>query len=411
MARNTATPMVPALVLLLAGAVGGFSDGFTQPQRGVPQQAAEERYLPLPADPDRGGRLFISKGCIRCHAVRGEGGTTGPDLGRSAFGLNLTEITAAMWNHAPTMGREMQLLGIEKPSFAPGEMSALVAFLYYLNFGDSAGDPERGRVLFESKSCARCHALAGRGSVRGPSLDRLQVYASPVAIAQRMWNHGPQMLETMRQLSIEVPTFTGDELGDLTAYLRATGEIGPRARRFTPPGDARRGQQVFEAKGCVSCHAIMGRGAGIGPDLAEVELGASVTELAARLWNHWPRMWEEIQRLGLAQPLLTEEETADLLAFLYSIHYSGQPGVPQRGATLFVEKGCRRCHGDPGAGGDMGPDLSTSEAARSFQAGVRLLWNHAASMEEHMLTEGLEWPRFTGEEISDLLSYLRRSAR
>ncbi|MBI4246150.1 MAG: hypothetical protein HY614_03080, partial [Candidatus Rokubacteria bacterium] len=36
----------------------------------------------LPGNPLDGSRLFTGKGCLRCHAVHGTGGTTGPDLGR-----------------------------------------------------------------------------------------------------------------------------------------------------------------------------------------------------------------------------------------------------------------------------------------------------------------------------------------
>jgi cytochrome c2 len=50
---------------------------------------------PLIEDPTRGARLFVSKGCERCHALKGEGGKVGPDLGRidlgeTQFGLQQT---------------------------------------------------------------------------------------------------------------------------------------------------------------------------------------------------------------------------------------------------------------------------------------------------------------------------------
>ncbi|MDX1764988.1 MAG: c-type cytochrome, partial [bacterium] len=37
----------------------------------------------FPEDASRGWRLFLSKNCIHCHAIWGQGqGTIGPDLGR-----------------------------------------------------------------------------------------------------------------------------------------------------------------------------------------------------------------------------------------------------------------------------------------------------------------------------------------
>jgi cytochrome c2 len=34
----------------------------------------------IPEDPARGGQLFVSKDCAKCHALKGEGGKIGPDL-------------------------------------------------------------------------------------------------------------------------------------------------------------------------------------------------------------------------------------------------------------------------------------------------------------------------------------------
>lgn len=33
----------------------------------------------LPEDPTKGSRLFVNKGCVRCHSLKGEGGNVGPD--------------------------------------------------------------------------------------------------------------------------------------------------------------------------------------------------------------------------------------------------------------------------------------------------------------------------------------------
>ena len=33
--------------------------------------------ISIPEDPTQGARLFVSKGCVKCHAFKGEGGTDG----------------------------------------------------------------------------------------------------------------------------------------------------------------------------------------------------------------------------------------------------------------------------------------------------------------------------------------------
>ena len=51
-----------------------------------------------------GWNVYAEKGCGRCHAVRGVGGSGGPDLARMQGAKAFFYIGAAMWNHLPKMG-------------------------------------------------------------------------------------------------------------------------------------------------------------------------------------------------------------------------------------------------------------------------------------------------------------------
>jgi mono/diheme cytochrome c family protein len=46
---------------------------------------SKEKVYMFPGDPTDGEKLFASKGCIDCHAVRGKGATIGPDLGKASY--------------------------------------------------------------------------------------------------------------------------------------------------------------------------------------------------------------------------------------------------------------------------------------------------------------------------------------
>src|SRR3989304_5800961 len=97
----------------------------------------------IPGDAKAGMKTFFDKGCIRCHAVLGEGGKSAPDLGRAPAGhLSAAELVAAMWNHAPQMWTRMQEEKVTPPAFNASEMTNLFAFLYSVRSMDEPGDTE-----------------------------------------------------------------------------------------------------------------------------------------------------------------------------------------------------------------------------------------------------------------------------
>ena len=225
-------------------------------------------------DPIRGQRLFVEKGCVPCHAVRGAGGRIGPDLGRKTARGSFYEIAALMWNHSPGMSGKMAEFRIARPSFEENELSDLAAFLYFLNYFDEPGDPRAGKILFVEKQCVRCHRAGGEGGTAGPPLDTIPRDVSPLHIAGALWNHGPSMISSIEASGLEVPKFADTEILDLFAYLRSQG-ARQGTPRFQSPGDPRRGREVFEQKGCGACHPVLGEEPGVGPDLGRMELRGS----------------------------------------------------------------------------------------------------------------------------------------
>ena len=62
-------------------------------------------------------------------------------------------------------------------------------------------------------------------------------------------------------------------------------------------GDPRIGEQTFQQKGCSRCHSVLGSGgAKLAPDLGlQGAAGSSMNELVTQMWNHAPRMWEQLK--------------------------------------------------------------------------------------------------------------------
>ena len=72
--------------------------------------AIEAKEKTFSGDAQVGWDLFREKNCIRCHAVWGQGGEVGPDLGRTrtAGHVSAGQLAGMMWNHVPRMWEKME---------------------------------------------------------------------------------------------------------------------------------------------------------------------------------------------------------------------------------------------------------------------------------------------------------------
>jgi mono/diheme cytochrome c family protein len=188
--------------------------------------SADELFTPT-EDPVAGARLFNAKGCVRCHAVNGVGGSAAPDLGRMARPRSFYDLPAALWNHLPQMAPRLRSLPGEKPYLTPNEMSDLIAFLHGPRPSDEKlpgqpGDPRRGGQLVADKGCLGCHSLLPPGGKTAGSLSRLKGVNSPWTIISSMWNHG-FLMESMTAGTGAWPRLTSAEMADLVTFLRVHG--------------------------------------------------------------------------------------------------------------------------------------------------------------------------------------------
>jgi hypothetical protein len=77
----------------------------------------------------RGRALLVQKGCLKCHALAGEGGRVAPDLVRFREYGNPVPLAASLWNKAPRMLERIDKSGIPFPVFQEGDMRDLLGFL------------------------------------------------------------------------------------------------------------------------------------------------------------------------------------------------------------------------------------------------------------------------------------------
>ncbi len=395
------------------------------------KNGAQGSYF-LPGDPKTGLKIFGEKGCIRCHAVQGEGGRSAPDLARSpAFYASASQLAGEMWNHAPRMWEKMRIEHLPMPRFEPAEMTDLFAFLFSIRSFDEPGDPELGRQVLAGKGCARCHAIRGpaaargaeaRGVVRpatagspqvGPDLHRWAGYRNAVQWAQAMWNHSPEMKQAMARRGMPWPQFQGNDMVNLIAYVR-TQAPAQGGQVYLRPADPVAGKTLFQTKGCAQCHSLPGQRARegkMGPELTGRVMPRTVSQFAGLMWNHAPRMAERMAARGMKPPRFSDKEMADLISYLFSARYFEQSGNANEGRKVFANKGCAGCHSLEADTSGGGPSLTAWRGQVSSARLAAALWNHGPAMLEQMQQVKVEWPTFRPEEMEHLMAFLNQPSR
>jgi len=361
---------------------------------------------PLPlvgGDPVKGRDTFVKRGCLACHAVRGTGGKVGPDLATTLVGKGTLAISAAMLNHFPQMFAARDVAEVPTlPELTPSELDDVVAYLFAINFVDERGSATRGRLLFNDAGCTACHG-SGTAELRGaPRLGREKIDASAIDIAQSMWNHGPLMSREAEATGIPPRRFEPGEFADVLAFLGA-GAVRLRAGMSALPGDPAAGRTVFDAKGCAQCHIPADARTGGARGLGTEGWYQGPSEIAAAMWNHGSGMWARMAELGIPAVQLTGDDMADVISFLYVRSSAGRVGDAARGATVFEENHCARCHAAAGSA----PELAGRMDLMTPIHFAAVMWNHAPQMHELLTKEGLGWPTFSGADVQDVVEYLR----
>ncbi len=173
-------------------------------------------------NPRAGKSLFRSKGCIKCHAIDGNGGHEAPDLGTHSRPRTVSEMAGALWNHGPAMWRRMKTLAVPFPPLTNRDMADVLSYLYFVQYMGSAGDSAKGREVFRAKSCSRCHVADGEGTRVGPDLVSSPALDSPLPWTAAIWNHAPAVEKSLREAQVPWPNFANDEMSDLVAFLRSS---------------------------------------------------------------------------------------------------------------------------------------------------------------------------------------------
>lgn len=297
------------------------------------------------------------------------------------------------------------------PCLAMAAAAAMMLVLAGLTGGMSAaegqspaeGNPFRGRQRFEDKRCSTCHSVWGHGGTLGPEISVSVVGKSFYELVGDFWNHTPQMIDQVNKLGYPWPTLDPTEMADILSYLYYL-------RLFDEPGNAQRGRETFARLQCGSCHSLGTRNGSVGLPLDRFSQFTSSTSLAQAMWNAGPRMQQAQVRTGTPIPRFSGHDMADIQALIRlegrrsGRDISLQPlPSPSRGAVVYRNKGCAKCHD---GGGRVAPELTRSTLSMTASEITGLLWNHSYAMGARMSALGIAFPQFSSTEMADLIAHL-----
>lgn len=187
----------------------------------VSRDARNRASGPVSASAGRGWKVFLDNACARCHSVSGKGGHSGPELGPGArIPQDMTQFAGMMWNHAPMWNRP-EAANIRRPSFTGQEIADLGTFLHSLEYHESSGSPHIGQSIFAERGCGRCHGADARGAPDGPALRARGKAFNSVSLAATLWQHGSGMYRRTREMGLDWPTLSANDVGHLVSFLSA----------------------------------------------------------------------------------------------------------------------------------------------------------------------------------------------
>ncbi len=359
--------------------------------------SASPQGTPFQADSNRGAQLFQSLACAKCHRVNGVGGNLAPDLGRLADrDFTPAALAATMWNHAPAMWSAMSARQIRPGGLNEQAAADLFAYFYSTRFFEKPGDAARGKRAFADRGCARCHGISEELQPGIPPVSRWQDLNHPIALAAAMWNHVPRMLAATGAKRVKWPELSAQDFADLLVYLRNLPATRKSGAVFETTSGAN-GGALFQSKGCAECHQS-------GTALSIRIRGQTLTQLAAEMWDHAPKM----VAAGAKPAQLLPGEMRDLLSYLWARQFFEDAGDPARGKRVFAAKHCADCHQGAAA---SGPKLIGDGQTFTGPSMVEALWHHGPAMLQRMRASGIEWPRLSTADMQGLIAYLNSSNR
>jgi cytochrome c1 len=305
-------------------------------EAGCQQCHAKEVVTPGGETLNMGRELYMNKGCWGCHRFEGY----------DAEAEELTAVRQELRNLNATYSanaKEMRVnLGLGDTASDGGAAQRYYARAEELRLTNTRVDAEIHNLQMEETN------LAQEVKKFGPSLKEIKLKDVKEWIPA--WIKDPHEFRP----GSKMPVFRllDEEVQQISAYLWQNALDGELARH--PRGNAERGQELFETRGCMGCHAVgdgeAAQGSSFAANLSRV--GEKVHYDYLVPWIHNP---QERQPLSVMPSLrLSLEETRDIASYLMTLKqtdasypdadYLDDPGLRSEGSMWVKHFGCAGCH-------------------------------------------------------------------
>jgi len=344
----------------------------------------------IQATAEQGKAVLQQQNCTKCHAIAGAGATVSASALQRPLDREYTPagLVATLWNHAPTMWSTMAASNIPVPKISEEDAANVFTYFASLRYFEPMGDAGRGSRTFVARGCKNCHVEGVAG--KAVPVTQWQTISDPIALISALWNHIPQMRDTMAARHIKWPELTARDLSDIVLYARSFPAARKRPVRLElPPLEG--GESLAESYGCKTCHTGT-------LDFDSIMTNRTLTDVAAAMWNHGPKLQQNPAQIP-------PEEMRKLLGSVWARQFLKPTGDPVKGRKVAETKKCAGCH-------DSGPGPSFSSLPGPYTV-VKLtsaLWAHGPVMLDEMKRQKVEWPRLSPIEVENLVAYMNSPA-
>jgi mono/diheme cytochrome c family protein len=128
--------------------------------------------------------------------------------------------------------------------------------IHHNQSANASGDPQKGKLIFESQGCNKCHGSLGEGlSTPGEKGGIPRISATALTL--------PGFVQQVRHPKGQMPAFdsakvSDSDLADVYAFLKSL--AAQPHQETTTPGDPKIGERLYTADGCYECHGYLGQG-------------------------------------------------------------------------------------------------------------------------------------------------------